>query len=165
MTTIAVKDGIMACDSKCTDKHGSFSTKIKKVHRLTNGALFGQSGDVDVRLVLELLSKATAKKLPSRWDLSETYTSVDGILAFANGRVFSIDVYQDAVGETVEWNAQVMEVEERFFAVGTGSHFALGAMKAGRSAAEAVAIACHFDSFSQPPVKEYLVREAPARKR
>lgn len=41
------------------------------------------------------------------------------------------------------------------FAMGSGSHAALGAMLAGKTATEAVLIACQVDLYSGPPVETY----------
>lgn len=166
MTTIAFKDGVMAADSKCTDDHGAFLTKCRKIDRLANGALLGQSGDGDARELFALLGKATPKRLPSRAELAETKVDFHGILAFPNGRVFMVYVYTHDIGSSDSaWTGQIIEMEERICAVGSGQQFALGAMKAGRSAAEAVAIACHYDSYSQLPVKSESVKPLPTKRK
>jgi ATP-dependent protease HslVU (ClpYQ) peptidase subunit len=161
LTTIAYKDGRMAADSKCT-AGGMFVTKTTKMHRLPNGALLGSAGDADIRLLMDLLGRSTARKLPSRIELANTQTEFEGILAFPNGKTYLIDVYVNDFEEMSEWTAQVLELEERMAATGSGAQFALGAMAAGKSAAQAVAIACRYDSNSAPPVKEIDVK-APAK--
>lgn len=164
MTTIAFKDGVMAADSKCTDESGAFFTRNTKITRLSNGALVGSAGDVDDREVNALLQKAKAPagkpaNMPTRSELAATKTRFDGILAFPNGRVFGIFIYDEDVGlSSSEWNAQVVEIEERMTSVGSGYQFALGAMAAGKTAAEAVHVACKYDSYSQAPVREVKVK-------
>jgi ATP-dependent protease HslVU (ClpYQ) peptidase subunit len=160
MTTIALKDGVMACDSKCTDEFGAFMTRTQKIYRLPNGALLGTAGDADARELMDVLGKATPKRLPTRGELSETHCGFSGILAFQNGQVFGVHVYMLDKGSDAEWAAQIVEIEERMTAVGSGQQFAIGAMAAGRSASEAVEIACRFDSYSQGPVKEVAVKSA-----
>ena len=126
MTTIAFKDGVMAADSKCTDDHGAFLTKCRKIDRLANGALLGQSGDGDARELFALLGKATPKRLPSRAELAETKVDFHGILAFPNGRVFMVYVYTHDIGSSDSaWTGQIIEMEERICAVGSGQQFVL----------------------------------------
>jgi hypothetical protein len=167
MTTVAYKDGFMASDSKCTDDFGSFCTRIQKIHRLSSGALLGQAGDADIREMLALLDKTSPAKLPTRQQLADLHTDCSLILAFPAGRVFLVEAGPVLIGDSeYEWIGSVVEMQERMAAVGSGYQYALGAMKAGRSAAEAVAIACHFDSFSMPPVREVRVKkEAKAKAR
>lgn len=166
MTTIAFKDGVMAADSKCTDEHGAFLTKTKKIFRLANGALLGTAGDDDARELMELLGKSTHRRLPRKQELADTKTDFEGILAFPNGRVFMVWIGTRDVGSAdSEWFGSISEMDERICAVGNGYQFALGAMKAGRSAAEAVAIACHYDSMSQLPVKSEAVKPVPAKRK
>ena len=166
MTTVAYKAGFMASDSSCTDDSGVYVGRIQKIHRLANGALLGTAGDADARCVIELLNKSTAKKLPARKELAALEVDFRGILAFQNGAVFYVDIYVWEIGEaSCQWDAQVYEVDEGMAAIGSGEQFALGAMRAGKSARDAVAIACHFDSFSSPPVKVITVKEEKAPKK
>lgn len=161
MTTIAYKNGWMAADSKCTDGWtGAFLTKTHKIWRCPkNGALIGQCGDADCRDILPLIENATPKKMPAREKLAETKCSGSFIVAFPNGQVFIIDVEPREMGDSKEWMGSVVEIEERWCAVGSGHQFALGAMAAGKSAKDAVRIACIYDSFSQPPIRSVPVRE------
>lgn len=119
MTTIAFKDGIMAADSRCTDECAAFATKTRKIDRLPTGALLGRSGDADARDVVALLSKATHRKLPSRKELAETRTEFKGIWALPNGRTFFIGVEKTGDGDS-SWTGELVEVEERMCAVGSG---------------------------------------------
>lgn len=157
MTTIAFKDGIMASDSQCTDDYQAFLTKVRKIDRLPNGALLGQAGDADSREVIALLAKATPKKLPTRKELGETKTKFSGILAFPNGLVFLVCVEASGEGSDGGWRGEVVEIEDRMCAVGSGYQFALGAMAAGKSAKQAVEIACRYDIYSSSPVREMHV--------
>ena len=156
MTTVAFKDGIMAADSQASDGE-DFFCRITKIHRLHNGALVGQSGDCDVRDVLAVLEKATPRKMPTREALWNTKTSFSGIVAFPGGKLYTVDIGR-AKADEGEWCAQVIECKERMTAVGSGAKYVLGAMAAGRSAKQAVQIACRFDGYSNGPVIEVAVR-------
>lgn len=166
MTTIAYKDGWMAADSKCTDGWtGAFLTKTHKIWRCKkNGALVGQCGDADCRDILPLLEGATPKRMPTREQLANTKCSGSWIVAFPRGAVFIVDVETRNMGDGAEWSGSVVEIEERWCAVGSGQQFALGAMAAGKSAADAVHIACRYDSYSQAPVRSVPVNESDGRK-
>lgn len=157
MTTIAYKNGIMAADSMCTAE-STFIGHAPKLYRLKNKAVLGAAGDMDARAVMALLEKATAYTMPARKALAETETDFSGIMAFPNGRVFHIAVYQGEGDKASQWIGQAYELDSPFFAIGTGESFALGAMKAGRSAEEAVKIACYFDSYSAPPIQTEKVK-------
>jgi ATP-dependent protease HslVU (ClpYQ) peptidase subunit len=161
VTTIAYRDGVMACDSKASEGH-LFVTKYKKVERLSNGALWGSAGDCDTREVDKLLAKASPERMPTRAQLAKTSTSMHGLLVFPGGKVFGIYIYQ--VGEhTDEWTAQVLEIVEPFCAVGSGGELALAAMAAGASAGDAVRIACKYDAYSGEPVHEHRLVERKRR--
>jgi len=157
MTTIAVKDGIMAADSRCTDDLGAFATRMIKVFRLDSKALLGCAGDADFRDVVTLFNKASAKKLPTRAELAAIKTEFQGLLLFPNGTLFFIDI-TPGEGSSSEYKGSVVECRERFAAVGSGQQFAMGAMAAGRGAKQAIEIACRYDIHSGPPVVEYPVK-------
>lgn len=50
-----------------------------------------------------------------------------------------------------------MRLERPFFAIGSGSHLALGAMEAGKSPMEAVKVAAQHDVFTGLGYKEYTI--------
>ncbi len=58
----------------------------------------------------------------------------------------------------------VEPVKRSFHAVGTGAGPAIAAMMCGKSAAEAVQIACDVDSNSGGPVRVYKLTDLPATK-
>lgn len=162
MTIIAVKNGIMASDSKCTDDYFGFLTKCQKIYRLDNGALLGTAGDGDCRSLIALLSRSRCTmrtvSLPTKEQLAETKTGFHGILAFPNGRTFMVYLDLREAGDSAEWDGQIVEMEEGVCAVGSGYQYALGAMRAGATAAQAVAAACHYDSFCGLPVRQEPIK-------
>jgi ATP-dependent HslUV protease subunit HslV len=161
LTTIAYRDGILAADNRATYSDGTIcATRTTKIYRLENKALFGCTGDADQRELLALLSKASPKRLPTKAELCATKTDSSGLLVFPNGRIFNV-VIDSGDGGPNDWTAQIMECKERFWADGSGYKFALGAMAAGRSAKQAVEIACRFDSNSGLPVLEVPLKPPP----
>lgn len=149
MTTIAYKDGIMACDS-CWTLSDTQVTSLSKIVRLANGALLGQCGDNDAREVIAFLGKIKNWKLmPFRSELLALKQDFGGILVFPKGHIYKVTTredpldYKDEVGFT--------PITMKFASCGSGGDLALGAMAAGKSAVEAVRIACEFDINSRLP--------------
>lgn len=148
ITTIAYRDGIMACDS-CWASGGVQTTSMTKIDRLSSGALFGAAGDGDIRAVLALLDKIRSPaKLPTKAEFAATRCEVDGIIAFKTGQVWMLAIEKQ--GE--HFDAMVWPANRNIAGVGSGGELAIGAMAAGKSAAEAVRIACRYDINSRPPV-------------
>lgn len=154
----------MSADSKCSDDFNGFLTKCQKIFRLENGALLGTAGDGDCRDVLTLLgrSKCTTRTtfMPTRDQLGQTKTEFAGLLAFPNGKLFTIFIYPRNLGTSdSEWTGEVIEMEEGFAAVGSGAPYALGAMKQGASAAQACNIACYYDNNCGLPIRSEQVKK------
>lgn len=155
MTTIAFKDGVMACDS-CFSYGNSIDTLSTKIYRLRSGALLGQAGSNDARIFIHLLdSIKKPEALPSYEVLAQMRVGFLGLLVFPSKRIFKIATMFTSPENWTEDNEEdlgVWEVEHRFTAIGTGSDFAVGAMEAGADARKAVRIACKRDMSSRLPV-------------
>lgn len=161
MTTIAYKDGIMACDS-CWTLGDAHVTSLSKINRLASGALLGQSGDNDARDMVLFLDKIKHERhLPTRKALLELRVSFGGLFVLPTGAVYKITCredpldYRDEVGFT--------PISRRIAAAGSGFHFALGAMAAGKTAREAVKIATDFDINSRAPIHSMRLKPEGAR--
>jgi ATP-dependent protease HslVU (ClpYQ) peptidase subunit len=50
-------------------------------------------------------------------------------------------------------------VTDEHYAIGTGAHAALAAMRCGKTAEEAVEIACDIDTNSGPPVQTHMLKQ------
>lgn len=150
MTTICYRDGIMASDSACSDER-QFLSKVVKIVRLQSGGLFGAAGDADVRAVVDLLTKVKMpRNLPAKKQIEELETDFSAILVLPKGRVFH--VYCDYIDEgNGRWSGGLFEVDG-YYAVGSGAAHAMAALEAGKSAKDAVSVACRRDFFSRPPI-------------
>lgn len=147
MTTVAFKDGIMAADSRFTmesEAGGARVGRCEKLYRKWVGAgrkrhevIIGTSGESSPALIF--VDWYGSDKEPPKI-LSEMAASFD-VMLYSKYGLFSVDGY-----------CRPEKLLDRFWAVGSGSKAALGAMHAGASAREAVAIACRIDPFSAPPV-------------
>jgi len=142
----------MASDSRCSDEHDTHVTSTKKVYRLSNGALYGYAGDSDDRDLRALLSKSTPRKMPTRAQLATLKTDAKVIVVFPKGQCYTIEIEFDKE-KTNDWVASVDLITDEIVAVGSGYQFAMGAMEAGKSPAEAVRIACRRDLACAPPVQ------------
>lgn len=150
MTTIAYKDGIMACDS-CWTIGDAHATSLTKINRLASGGLLGQAGVNDSREMVTFLDKIkNERQLPTRRALLELRLEFGGIIVLPNGAVYKVTCREDPLN----YNDEVgfTPISRRISAVGSGAHFALGAMAAGKTAREAVKIATEFDINSRSPI-------------
>jgi ATP-dependent protease HslVU (ClpYQ) peptidase subunit len=158
MTTIAYKDGIMACDS-CWTLGTTVVTQLTKIERLSSGALLGHAGDNDSREVSFFLDKIKLERnLPMRSALRDLRTDFAGLWVLPNGTIFKVTTredptsYEDEIGFT--------RISRRIASCGSGSDIAIGAMAAGKTAREAIKIASEFDVYTRTPIHSMRLREA-----
>jgi hypothetical protein len=164
LTTIAYRDGIMACDS-CWALDGSLIDNLaNKIIRLKSGGLFGLCGSNDVRPIVKMLENVkTEKQMPSYEDLAACRISGMYLLVLPNRKVYK---FQTTALAADSWEAETQDIgmwriELPFVSVGSGSHIAIGAMAHGASAQQAVRAACRFDINSRLPVHTHkLATEA-----
>ncbi|SRR5258708_4887579 len=161
MTTVTYKDGVMACDS-CWTCDDVIDTLMTKITRLSSGALLGQAGDNDARAIEKMLDKVkTPAGLPARDDLLRIRLDYMGLLVLPRGRVFKVSLTHNSEanwGEGFDEDVGIWEISGAFTAVGSGKAFAIGAMAAGKSAVEAVRIACRYDINSRAPVHQVTLK-------
>lgn len=155
MTTIAWRDGVMACDS-CWSLGGVLVDNLaNKIYRLKSGALLGQCGSNDARPIIDLLQNVkTEKQMPSYETICNVRVSGMYLLALPNRRVFK---FATTALNPSQWTDDIQDlgmwrVELPFTAVGSGTDLAVGAMAHGASAEQAVRVACRFDINSRLPV-------------
>jgi len=156
MTTIAYKDGTIACDS-CWTYMETQVVSASKITRLSSGGLLGQAGDNDGREMVTFLDKIKSpKQLPTRSALMELGISFVGVLVLPRGHAFMVASRENP--KDFDDECGIWECNRGFIATGSGSDIALGAMAAGKSAADAVKIACKFDINSRLPVHVLKLR-------
>ncbi len=144
MTTIAYRDGWLVGEGRETAGKRIDTDRLIKIHRLPDGSLFGAAGPSHtiMGLLTEVRKISTQKKrtlnpFPAK--------NVQALLLCSSGYKYYFE------GNT--WN----EMDEEYFAIGSGSDYALAAMDAGATAEEAVKIACKRDPFSGGKIRKQKV--------
>jgi len=143
LTTIVVdrRVRVMVADSKLTISFPGLkrediqarTTKIRQYGAVMVGAS-GESPWTEQILKWARTKRTKALKFPRE-------AKVEGLILFEQ-RIWHID----ECGEPIE-------LDQDFFAIGSGAHSAMGAMLAGASPIEAVEIACKVDPHSELPVQ------------
>lgn len=133
MTTIAWDGITLAADRKMGDRYN-----VQKIFKVPQGWAAG-CGDYDlvIEVVQWLCDGADRNNLPNLPDkYREAVAPADIIVITPKGKV-----------NWLTWPyMRFQPVTEKKVAFGSGSDFAMGAMAAGATAREAVAIACRYDS-------------------
>jgi len=132
MTVIAWDGKTLAADKmSCA---GGYGYTVTKVRRLRDGSLAAFSGDGDAAMAL--LAWLEAARNPASYPETVKDTDTSAVVVDLNGVLWSY-------GKT----AFPQRVECKLFAMGHGRDFALAAMHCGKTAREAVEIACQLDVF------------------
>lgn len=137
MTTIAVKDGVMAADRQCTNTNYGTKWKCKsKIWRIKPTLAFpfefivGFSGGTNDMLSMIDWFENPTQRIPRTANTGGLVLKPDGsIWTFNNPR---------------QW----MAVNEPYFAIGSGTDYARGAMAHGATAKQAVQTASRYDAFT-----------------
>lgn len=144
MTTIAVRNGIMAADSRTTvstEGGGDRFFKCEKLYRKTGAdnkdVIIGLAGESAPGLVF-LDWYGTGNEPPARL--------LDG-----EGDFTALVLTRKGLFEYDKW-CRGEQIKMRFYAVGSGAKAALGAMQMGANALTAVKVACKIDPCSAGPV-------------
>lgn len=145
----------MASDGRVTQDSSIFTNKLQKIVRLKSGGLFGAAGDAATDDIANLLDKLR-KPLPTAKQIISLEIEFSGLWVKPDGSVFIIDA--DKTKEE-RWKASMFQINEPFFAIGSGDSYALGAMDRGASAKQAVETAIKFDSACGGPVQVFKLKE------
>lgn len=136
MTTIVYKDGTMAADSRAySGDRTPIGSKVK-IRRFEDGTLLGASSTVVGAgdFIMDwFLRGRPDEKIPESFSL---------IVVEPQGTALLFDDTKFASGPIIA----------PYFAIGTGSQYALGAFSQGASALNAVKIACEHDVWSAMPI-------------
>jgi ATP-dependent protease HslVU (ClpYQ) peptidase subunit len=136
MSVVTYRDGTLVSDSRLSEDDVIWGL-TPKIMRLSSGCLLGFTGDADARFMVKLLDKVTTpKKIPTSIKLkSFDKIESEGLLVFPSGEGWFIVLGKE--GEAIP----ALTIGG-FAAIGSGAHFALGAMEHGATAIQAARIAC-----------------------
>lgn len=142
MTTIAYKQGIMACDSQATAGDTIVSYKQKKIYKV-NGHLIGCAG----RLSECIAFVDYFRKLMVVQEARQNGVPMDSLPPFEAENFMAIVVDPEREVSIFEGGNDIIPAEDPV-AIGSGGVYATAAMKAGADAKRAVEIAIEMDVFS-----------------
>ena len=145
MTTIAVKNGIVAYDSRLTQDCKVLDDNFNK-RREKDGVQFFIAGNITD-------DDAVMSGYFSGIDVNE---EVEGSPEADFLIVDGTDIYYGGVCEEVFWKMKLTTTTP--YAVGSGSSYAIGAMDAGATAKEAVQIASR-DVFTGGKTRSYQINK------
>lgn len=132
MTTIAYKNGILAADKQTN--LGPFPTRTTKVFRHGEWLAAGTGDTHRIREIHEWIEAGMDPKTLPAFQ-RDPDTSATFILVDQKGEIFLLDNSHTLV-----------QVEQPFYAIGSGRDFAMMAMHLGKSAPEAVELAAIYDT-------------------
>lgn len=142
MTIIAVRDGVMAADTRIVHADSGITrgTKLFRKRIGRRDHILGFSGSLSAAMMYYdwYGSKALMPEALRNLDVD---ANSFGVLI-----LIGKDLYE---GDSM---CRPVEVEQKFHAIGSGAQAALGAMRHGASAYEAANIACEIDSACGRPV-------------
>jgi 20S proteasome alpha/beta subunit len=133
MTTIVCNREGMAADKRST---GGAIMKVTKLFRV-NGSIIGAAGNFE-----QILRFVEWRRNPEQRPTFASETSLNALELMPNGKI-------------LWWGAEMVPitVEDEYYAVGSGSPYALGALAMGASLKEAVKIANRWDEQTGPQVQ------------
>ena len=140
MTTIAIKDGVMACDSQVTTGTMISQFKFDKVI-LHNDTYYGFAGSCHNIQIVQSYIKGDLELGDIPDSVNVTYLCMP-----AKGPAYQRHLHKNFI--------TLMKLPS-FYAIGSGADYAMVAMSCGKSAVEAVKEAIKWDCFSGGKVKAY----------
>jgi hypothetical protein len=163
MTTIAYRDGVLAADSQVTAESAAGGSrkhtciklfrKMVTVKRKTFDVIIATAGETSPGLVF-IEWYGSGKPIP------DVFLHIGGdftCLVLTPKGLFEYDVYCQP--------EEIVLSPYPFYAVGSGTKAAMGAMHCGKSAIEAVRIACKVDPFSSGRIVSMKLEHPPAREK
>jgi len=144
MTTIAVKDGVMACDSQLTTGETRSFFKFQKV-MLHEDCYYGFAGDCHYISLVKGYIKGEI-------DIDQIPDAVSLIVVAMpkKGKPFELTIRRGFV--------TCMDLPTNY-ATGSGGEIAIVAMHCGKGAVEAVNVAKEFDIYSGGTTKSYSFKD------
>lgn len=140
MTTVAFDGLSLSVDTQITDAFSS--TGHSKVHRFSTGAIGAFCGDWAACQKAMRFLEGTDEEPEGTWAC--------------------IVIYASGVVRVIDNDGCTLDITGKQYALGSGAPYALGAMLAGKTAAEAVAIAAVLDPNTGLPIETINVSDVVA---
>jgi len=151
MSTIAYKDGIMACEGQVTLNEMAVMYDFEKI--------FVEDLNENSHVIVGLTG--VPSDLPMLMDNVKNLLSGKEVEHAPECRAIIVVVTRDNKSTTenayIYENAGLLPMKQNFMAVGSGDVFAMSAMHNGKTAVEAVKTACFFDVYSGGKLKKVEV--------
>ena len=144
MTTIAYRNGILAADTGVYS-NGFCEARVSKIRKVLAG-LVGSSGNASHFKQFYTWVATNSERDRPKLDREDSF---DGIHVKPDGSIFIYDRFMVAI--------PIHNTE--FYALGSGREIAMGAMAMGAAPAEAIRIACRFDTHSIEPIETVSLSE------
>lgn len=146
MSIVCFKDGTMAADTRAIHDDAGIvrTTKLMRKRIGRREHLLGLAGDVSYAMLF-CEWYGSGKPMP------------DQLKSIPEEKKFSVLIYAGKKLYEADGICRPLEVESRFYAIGSGSQAALGAMRAGASALQAAKIACEIDSACGLPIQTMVL--------
>ncbi|MBT2300371.1 hypothetical protein J7E70_07825 [Variovorax paradoxus] len=130
MTVIAWDGRLLAADKRTS--FGGLHATTQKLHRVGERFVGCAGNTAQIQEMLVWLEKGDPEKFPATQRSTADCVSM---LVIDNGRILQY-----------ENTPYPMVIENGFWAIGSGRDFAMAAMHLGKTAEEAVEVACHLDA-------------------
>lgn len=148
MTTIAFRDGVLASDSKC-NSHYDWCGQIQKIMPLKNGAVLALTGAASMAAFLQ---RCLNSSKDDDWIENGVIVPVD-ISDFKDPEFAAFLVRKDGVLFEFTNEMVLLQFDAPYWSIGSGAHYAIGAMAHGANAVEAIAAAIAHDGGSGGPIQ------------
>lgn len=160
MTVIAWRSPCLVSDGRVTEDNLIWSNNAQKIFELNNGGLLGVAGDADSRDIVDLFNRLKGR-IPSRKQVFALNCDFTSIYISPEGQPWLVECSLQTTKGNEDKGSQVnvLEINDPFMAVGSGTKWAMGAMAQGASALKAVKIACQFDNNCGGDPQIYKIEE------
>lgn len=152
MTTVAIKDNIVACDSQVSVGYTISSLDGEKAAKI-NGCIVAGAGSYAQVVKFRQWFTEHSDALIAQQDNPTVNIPLPQNLQ--EDEFLGVVLYPDGELMLYEGRTDVAIPQNQPFAIGSGSDFAMAAMRAGKDAKGAVEIASELDVFSGGEVKVY----------
>lgn len=154
MTTIVIRDNILAADTQISLEEESFKTYQTKIKDLKDGSIIASRGSCAGADLFEFWKSATKKEWDEEYpglvfaDIIQPEHEFESVMVTPDGKYTYYSFYGVPTDIT----------DREFFATGSGAKAAYAAMEMGATAIQAVKIAMKYDLYSGGKVEVRTIK-------